>query len=127
MRLDTCEDDQIMCGIRTTHGEKIIVRPHDDPLAVVVDSLPTGTYMVGVLHPIIDRIGLETMALAVRIAEPGNVVLPLALPSAATVIATRCKDAGSDLPPGAVTGVVRRANSRLTQLIARAVREIHRH
>ena len=95
--------------------------PIDDPARVrsvttdsggryVVDSLPTGTYMVGVLHPIIDRIGLETMALAVRIAEPGNVVLPLALPSAATVIATRCKDAGSDLPPGAVTGVVRRAN-----------------
>jgi hypothetical protein len=75
-----------------------------------VDSLAPGVYMVGVLHPIIDRLGLETMALAVRIAEPGDVVLPLALPSATTVIASRCKDAGTDLPPGAVIGVVRRAS-----------------
>jgi hypothetical protein len=75
-----------------------------------IDTLPLGVYLVGVIHPQMDRLGLDGSAMAVQVADTGEVRLSLGLPSAATIIGMRCKDAGADLPPGVFIGTVRRAN-----------------
>lgn len=75
-----------------------------------VDSLPLGIYLVGVLHPQVERLGLDGSALPVQVADSGEVRLPIGLPSVATVVATRCRGMGEELPRGAFMGTVRRAN-----------------
>lgn len=74
-----------------------------------VDSLPLGLYLVGLLHPQVDRLGLEGSTMTVQIADTGDVRLDLGLPSVATLLAMRCREAG-DLPSGMFLGTVRRAS-----------------
>ena len=75
-----------------------------------VDSLPTGIYLVGILHPQVDRLGLDGGVLTVQVADTGEVSLPLGLPSVSTIVASRCRGAGADLPAGVFLGTVRRAD-----------------
>ncbi|MCE2900818.1 MAG: carboxypeptidase regulatory-like domain-containing protein [Gemmatimonas sp.] len=74
-----------------------------------LDSVRVGTYLVGVIHPQVDRLGLENRVVQVRVAASGDVTLPLGTPSPATLLAMACNDAGPGLARGAFMGLVRTA------------------
>ena len=75
----------------------------------VLDSMRVGSYLVGMIHEQVDRLGLENRVVQVNIVGSGDVSLVLGLPSVATMLATVCSKA--PLPPGtgAFMGVVRTA------------------
>lgn len=75
----------------------------------VLDSMRVGTYLVGMIHEQVDRLGLENRVVQVNIVGSGDVSLSLGLPSVPTMLATVCSKA--PLPPGtgAFMGMVRTA------------------
>lgn len=77
--------------------------------AFVLDSMRVGTYLVGIIHERVDRLGLENRVVQVNIVGSGAVALSLGLPSVATMLATLCSN--MPLPPGtgAFVGLVRTA------------------
>lgn len=75
----------------------------------VLDSMRVGTYLVGVIHEQIDRLGLENRIIQVNIVGSGDVTLSLGLPSPATMLATACAAQGAGMERGAFMGVVRTA------------------
>lgn len=77
-----------------------------------IDSLPTGTYLVGLLHDRVDQLGLDGMAIQVRIADTGRVELPLGLPSAASYMALKCPGNSAESGTGVFSGRVRSSSGR---------------
>lgn len=72
-----------------------------------LDSVRVGSYLVGMIHPQIDRLGLENRIVQVNVASSGDVTLPLGTPSPATLLALKCGNAGPGLDEGAFMGLVR--------------------
>lgn len=76
----------------------------------VLDSVRIGSYLVGMIHPQLDRLGLDSRVVQVNVPEAGDQTLPLAVPGPATILATVCRNAGADMAEGAWVGLVRTAN-----------------
>jgi Carboxypeptidase regulatory-like domain/TonB-dependent Receptor Plug Domain len=75
----------------------------------VLDSMRVGTYIVGMIHEQVDRLGLESRVIQVNIVGSGDVSLSLGLPSPATMLANVCGGQGAGAEKGAFMGVVRTA------------------
>jgi hypothetical protein len=74
-----------------------------------LDSMRVGSYLVGIIHEQVDRLGLENRIVQVNIAGSGDVSLSLGLPSAASLMKTKCAAAGEGNDRGAFMGMVRTA------------------
>lgn len=75
----------------------------------VYDSVPAGEWLATFLHPALDSLRLEPGIVRIEIRESGSIVLPLATPSARTLIAANCRaPLATDL--GVLLGDVRRAS-----------------
>ncbi|MBL0940626.1 MAG: TonB-dependent receptor [Gemmatimonadaceae bacterium] len=85
----------------------------------VIDSVRVGMYFVGMIHPQLDRLGLDTRIVQVNVANSGDVTLPLGVPSPATILATACGNAGSGMAEGAWVGLVRTARGTPLEATAR--------
>jgi hypothetical protein len=70
-----------------------------------IDSLPPGTYQVGVLHPVLDSLGTGIATRPFRLGPDSATYLVLTVPSAATIVRRSCGDTG-DMGTSAVIGHV---------------------
>lgn len=59
-----------------------------------VDSLPPGTYQVGVFHPLLDTLGISLASKPFHVGPDSTSFLLLAVPSATTIIHGACPKAG---------------------------------
>jgi hypothetical protein len=75
-----------------------------------IDEVPAGTYLVGFLHPFLDSLGVESSLLRLEVSTDEPISLPLATPSAATLIEARCGAPTAELPRGMFFGIVRSAS-----------------
>jgi Carboxypeptidase regulatory-like domain len=72
------------------------------------DSVPAGTWLASFLHPVLDSLRLEPGMVRIDITEAGAVSVPLAIPSARTLVALSCRvPVAADM--GVIVGDVRRA------------------
>ena len=55
-----------------------------------IDSLPPGTYQVGVFHPLLDTLGLTLATKPFHVGADSATFIVLAVPSAATIIRGAC-------------------------------------
>jgi carboxypeptidase family protein/carboxypeptidase-like protein/TonB-dependent receptor-like protein len=60
----------------------------------IVDSLPPGTYQVGVFHPLLDTLGISLATKPFHIGADSSSFVVLAVPSAATIIRRACPAMG---------------------------------
>lgn len=75
----------------------------------VYDSVPAGTWLATFLHPTLDSLRLEPGIVRIEIREAGTLAVPLAVPSARTLVALSCRvPQPADL--GVIVGEVRRAS-----------------
>ena len=73
------------------------------------DTVATGSWLATFLHPALDSLRLEPGIVRIEIQEAGTIVLPLATPSARTLIAANCRmPLTSEF--GVIIGDVRRAS-----------------
>jgi hypothetical protein len=72
-----------------------------------LDSMRVGTYLVGIIHEQVDRLGLENRVIQVNIEGSGDVSLALGLPTAETMLRLACGSAGENMDRGAFMGLVR--------------------
>ena len=56
-----------------------------------IDSIPAGTYQVGVFHPLLDSLGITLSSPTFSVGADSVSVVRLAVPSAATLVAQTCK------------------------------------
>ena len=70
-----------------------------------IDTLPPGTYQVGVLHPVLDTLGTGIATHPFHIGPDSATYLVLAVPSAATIVGRVCGSTG-DVRASAVIGHV---------------------
>jgi hypothetical protein len=73
----------------------------------LLDSMRVGSYLVGVIHEQLDRLGLESRVIQVNIEGSGDVSVSLGLPSVTTMLRTACGTAGDGMDRGAFMGLVR--------------------
>jgi hypothetical protein len=71
-----------------------------------IDSLPPGTYRVGVYHPLLDTLGIAVATRLFHLAADSSRFVVLAVPSAATIIHGLCPDRADALGGSAVVGHV---------------------
>jgi uncharacterized protein (DUF2141 family) len=74
-------------------GAKVTLRT-DSAGRFKVDSLPAGTYQVGVFHPMLDTLGISLATAPFHLGADSVSVIVLAVPSARTIIHRACP------PPG---------------------------
>jgi hypothetical protein len=55
-----------------------------------IDSLPPGTYQVGVFHPLLDTLGISLATKPFHVGADSATYIVLAVPSAGTIIRTAC-------------------------------------
>lgn len=70
-----------------------------------IDTLPPGTYQVGVLHAVLDTLGTGIATRPFHIGPDSATYLVLAVPSAATIVSSVCGSTG-DMGTSAVIGHV---------------------
>lgn len=73
----------------------------------LLDSMRVGSYLVGVIHEQLERLGLDNRVIQVNIEGSGDVSVSLGLPSAATMLRSVCGTAGEGMDRGAFMGLVR--------------------
>ena len=73
------------------------------------DSVPTGVWLATFLHPVLDSLRLEPGVVRIDIQAPGEVSVPLTLPSAHTLTLLNCR-APLAADVGVLVGAVRRAS-----------------
>ncbi|WP_411280309.1 carboxypeptidase regulatory-like domain-containing protein [Gemmatimonas sp.] len=78
--------------------------------AFVFDSVPTGVYLLGFLHPRLDMLGMDSPLLRVEVVDGSDVRTPLALPSVGTLRIRFCSPNDRLTADGLFMGVVRRAD-----------------
>jgi uncharacterized protein (DUF2141 family) len=72
-----------------------------------IDSLPPGTYQVGVFHPLLDTLGLTIATKPFHVGPDSATFIVLAVPSAATIIHRECPVRPRAQGTSAVIGQVR--------------------
>lgn len=75
----------------------------------VLDSVRVGTYLVGIIHEQVDRLGLENRVVQVNLEGSGDVSLSLGLPGPETMLRAACGTNTEGAARGAFMGVVRTA------------------
>ncbi len=75
----------------------------------VIDSVEVGTYLIGYFHHRLDQLGIEAPLFRVNITTADEVEVPMAIPSAETIIAKRCGPGDAESPMGLYMGFVRNA------------------
>jgi hypothetical protein len=83
-----------------------------------IDSLPPGTYQVGVFHPLLDTLGLMLLTKQFRVGPDSSSFVVLAVPSAATLIRRSCSVQSGPMGASAVIGHVN--DPETLQPVARA-------
>lgn len=76
------------------------------------EAIPTGTYLVGFYHAVLDSLGIEPPLLRVEARSEGDVRAPLAVPSAGTLLARLCGATAARDSTGVFLGYVRSALGR---------------
>lgn len=76
-----------------------------------IDSVPMGVYMLGFLHDRLDSLQLESSLHRIEVQLAGDVRVPLAIPSAGTVITRRCGPTPRGRLPTMFMGTVRSAQT----------------
>jgi hypothetical protein len=71
------------------------------------DSLPPGTFQVGVFHPRLDTLGLSIATQPFRVGPDSTSIVVMAVPSAATIIRDRCQGKSGASGLSAVIGQVK--------------------
>jgi hypothetical protein len=71
-----------------------------------LDSLPPGTYQVGVFHPLLDTLGIALATRPFHLGVDSASVVILAVPSAATLVARSCPERPRSQGSSAVIGRV---------------------
>jgi uncharacterized protein (DUF2141 family) len=80
---------------------------HTDSVgAFRIDSLPPGTYQVGVFHPLLDTLDTSISTRPFRVGPDSASFMVLAVPSAATIVSKVCQNADTSKGPSAVIGHV---------------------
>jgi len=75
----------------------------------VIDSLTVGTYLIGFFHQRLDQLGMEAPLFRVNITTPEELTVPMAIPSAETIITKHCGQGDPEQPIGLYMGFVRDA------------------
>ena len=84
----------------------------------VIDSIALGNYLIGFFHERLDRLALEAPLFRVNITTPEQLEVPMAIPSAETIIRKHCGPGDPEQPMGLYIGIVRSAAT--SQLVAAA-------
>jgi hypothetical protein len=71
-----------------------------------IDSLPPGTYQVGVFHPLLDTLGISVASQPFRVGPDSTSIVILYVPSAATIIHGACPPHSGDQGNSAAIGHV---------------------
>ncbi|MFL5630786.1 MAG: carboxypeptidase regulatory-like domain-containing protein [Gemmatimonadaceae bacterium] len=71
-----------------------------------VDSLPAGTYRVGVFHPLLDTLGITLLTQPFRVGPDSTSVVLVGVPSAATLVRRSCASQSGRYGASAVIGRV---------------------
>lgn len=69
-----------------------------------IDSIPAGTYQVGLFHPLLDSLGISLSSPRFSVGPDSVSVIRLAVPSAATLVAQTCKSRLRALGSSAIFG-----------------------
>ena len=84
-----------------------------------LDSVAAGTYLIGFFHQRLDQLGLEGPLFRVNVATAEPLEVPMATPSAETIITKRCGPGDPDEPTGLYMGFVRSARDQVLVPAAR--------
>ena len=71
-----------------------------------IDSIPPGTYRLGIEHPVLDSLGVQFVTDSFTLGENGTETLALAVPSRETLVTVSCPAARRRLGPSAIIGRV---------------------
>ena len=74
-----------------------------------IDSVAVGTYLIGYFHQRLDQLAIEAPLFRVNITSADELDVPMTIPSAETIITTRCGPGDPELPMGLYMGFVRTA------------------
>ncbi|WP_310570640.1 carboxypeptidase-like regulatory domain-containing protein [Gemmatimonas sp.] len=74
-----------------------------------MDSVAVGTYLIGFFHQRLDQLAIEAPLFRVNITTPEELDVPLAIPSAESIITKRCGPGDPEQPMGLYMGFVRNA------------------
>ncbi|QJR35734.1 carboxypeptidase-like regulatory domain-containing protein [Gemmatimonas groenlandica] len=74
-----------------------------------IDSVAVGTYLIGFFHQRLDQLGIEAPLFRVNITTPEELEVPMAIPSAESIITKRCGPGDPEQPMGLYMGFVRSA------------------
>ena len=74
-----------------------------------IDSVATGTYLIGFFDQRLDQLAIEAPLFRVNITTSEELDVPMAIPSAETIITARCGPGDPDQPMGLYMGFVRSA------------------
>jgi hypothetical protein len=74
-----------------------------------MDSIAAGTYLIGFFHQRLDALALEAPLFRLTITTPDDLEVPMAIPSAETIITKRCGPGDPEQPMGLYMGFVRNA------------------
>ncbi len=74
-----------------------------------IDSVAVGTYLIGFFHQRLDQLAIEAPLFRVNMTSPEELEVPMTIPSAETIIATRCGPGDPEQPMGLYMGFVRAA------------------
>jgi len=74
-----------------------------------IDSVAVGTYLIGYFHQRLDQLAIEAPLFRVNITSADELDVPMTIPSAETIITTRCGPGDPELPMGLYMGFVRAA------------------
>ena len=74
-----------------------------------IDSVAVGTYLIGFFHQRLDQLALDAPLFRVNVTTPEELEVPMAVPSAETIITTRCGPGDPEQPMGLYLGFVRNA------------------
>ncbi len=84
-----------------------------------LDSIAVGVYMLGFIHPRLDSLGFEASLVRVDVQTDGQIVAPLAIPSARTILARVCGPTVARDSLGVFMGYVRSARGDMLSGVAR--------
>ncbi len=74
-----------------------------------IDSVAAGVYLIGFFHQRLDQLAIEAPLFRLNITTSDELEVPLAIPSAETIITTRCGAGDPEQPMGLYLGFVRSA------------------
>lgn len=84
----------------------------DEDGRFVIDSVPAGSHVVSVTHPLLDSLYISVVTPPVHVAADSATLLNMAIPSLAQLVGSECPPATSRLGPALFAGRVLEADSK---------------